>query len=90
MNNQLNKLRQKIDEIDHQILSLITDRSALLGDVLQAKIKGAPGDDVVVFYPKREEEIIRRLISKNKSILSDHDITHIYQSIMSACSKLAS
>jgi chorismate mutase/prephenate dehydratase len=85
MSELLEQLRRKINNIDHKILSLITDRSALLGDILSAKIGGTNSDQITVFDPKREEEVVRHLIAENSSVLPDAAIADIFQSIMGAC-----
>jgi len=53
----LKKLREEIDNIDRKILELIGNRSDLAKKIVNAK----NGDDI--FKPKREEELVKRLIS---------------------------
>lgn len=84
MNKKLIELRQQIDKIDKKILTLIGNRAELLTSILQSKIDYANTDDVPIFHPKREQDIIQNLILDNNSMLSDLDITSIYQSIISA------
>jgi|GEM_PF-1042483 len=85
MNQELKDLREKINAIDDQLLTLITERSALLDSVLAAKIHTAAGKAPSVFIPEREQKIIDRLTIKNKSNLSDKAIANIFQSIINAC-----
>lgn len=85
MNNRLSDLRKQIDVIDEQLLDLITQRSALLHQVLAEKINATKSGNTKIFVPAREQEIIDRLVARNKSALSAEAITTIFQSIISAC-----
>ena len=60
-NKILVKLRNEIDSIDKNILKLIENRSNLARKIINAK-KG--GD---IFKPKREEALIKRLLSVSKT-----------------------
>ncbi len=61
INNPLEELRNKIDKIDKELLSLIEKRSNLAKKIIEAK------DGVDIFKPKREENLIKKLISFAKS-----------------------
>ncbi len=74
--------RKKIDEIDLEILELLDQRSKLV--INAGKIKEVAGDSS--FYrPEREAQLIRNLIKKNKSEISQDGIKQIYKEIISAC-----
>lgn len=60
-NKILVKLRNEIDNIDKNILHLIENRSNLASKIIKAK-KG--GD---IFKPKREETLIKKLLSVSKA-----------------------
>ena len=58
MNNiELDRLRIKIDEIDKNLCQLIMDRQSLASKIIEAK-KG-----VFPFDPKREEDLIKKLVN---------------------------
>ena len=58
MNNlELDTLRSQIDEIDAELCKLIKERQSLASKIMNAK-KG-----VFPFDPKREEELIKRVVS---------------------------
>ena len=61
INKPLEELRNKIDKIDKNLLSLIEQRSNLAQQIIKAK------DGVDIFKPKREEYLIKTLISFSKS-----------------------
>ena len=60
-NKILVKLRNEIDSIDKNLLQLIENRSNLASKIIKAK-KG--GD---IFKPKREEALIKKLLSVSKT-----------------------
>lgn len=78
----LKDIRKKIDQLDLAILKSLSNRVNL---VIQAgKIKKKNNDNS--FYkPERESQIIRSLISKNKSVISKESLETIYKEIISAC-----
>ena len=62
-NNPLEEIRNKIDKIDKELLSLIEKRSNFATKIFKAK------DGVDIFKPRREEHLIKKLISFAKSTL---------------------
>lgn len=76
------KLRQSIDSVDQEIITKITERAKLAGEIASIKKQ----DGVQNFYqPAREAEVLRSIISNNNSLLQDADLAHIFREIMSAC-----
>ena len=59
-NKILVKLRNEIDNIDKNLLQLIENRSNLASKIIKAK----EGGDI--FKPKREEDLIKKLLSVSK------------------------
>ena len=56
-NNELDKLRVKIDEIDKNLCQLIMERQSLALKIMDAKKGDFP------FDPKREEDLIKKLVN---------------------------
>ncbi|MDX1824173.1 MAG: prephenate dehydratase [Thiohalomonadales bacterium] len=82
MSDSLNNLRERIDALDEQIQSLITERARIAQDV--AKTKQASSDEV--FYrAEREAEVLRKVMTRNKGPLSDEEMARLFREIMSAC-----
>src|SRR6056300_277473 len=79
----LDELRQKIDSIDENIQSLIADRAKLAKEV--AEVKKSIQDSDVFYRPEREAQVLRAIIERNKSLIKDKDMAHIFREIMSAC-----
>jgi chorismate mutase/prephenate dehydratase len=80
--SELEQLRERIDMLDENIQSLLSERAACAQQV--ADLKRADGDDV--FYrPEREAEILRRVRHRNSGPLADEEMARLFREIMSAC-----
>jgi chorismate mutase/prephenate dehydratase len=78
----LDQLRDRIDELDEKIQSLLNERAACAQQVAEAKQNN---DDSVFYRPEREAEILRRVRERNNGPLSDDEIVRLFREIMSAC-----
>jgi chorismate mutase/prephenate dehydratase len=79
---ELVRIRDRIDSIDRQLMALIAERADCAHQVAQIKI--AAGDRR--FYrPEREAQILRRIKSENPGPLGDEEMTRLFREIMSAC-----
>lgn len=77
----IEKLREKINKIDVEILSLLNSRASCASQIGELKQKNS----LVIYHPAREEEIYRRLLANNHGPLSYDTICAIYTEIISAC-----
>lgn len=81
---ELEQLRQRIDDLDRRLQSLISERAALAGEV--AAVKQRHGDDDGDCYrPAREAEVLRAVIERNEGPLDDAVLARVFREIMSAC-----
>ena len=78
----LKDIRKKIDQLDLAILKSLSERVNL---VIQAGEIKKKNNDNSFYKPERESQIIRSLISKNKSVISKESLETIYKEIISAC-----
>lgn len=78
----LEQLRQRIDELDKQIQSLISERAACAQQVGKVKHR----EQEPVFYrPEREAQVLRNVRERNQGPLSDETMARLFREIMSAC-----
>lgn len=88
---QLKAIRDQIDAIDSDWLQLINRRIALakqVGSIKQAHSNMSEtggNDNVIIYKPEREAQVIRRLIEENKGDISDRQINILCREIMSIC-----
>lgn len=76
----LDDIRQNIDAIDHQLLTLLSDRAELVHQVGVVKKR----DGLQIYAPEREEALLRRLLEMNDGRLPEKSIRAIFREIMSA------
>ncbi len=76
-------MRVRIDEIDRQVLSLISERATLAKEV--AKLKSNESGDAVFYRPEREAKVLRKIIEDNQGPISDEEMARLFRELMSAC-----
>jgi chorismate mutase/prephenate dehydratase len=76
----LENLRIRIDGIDDHLLDLLAERQELAAEIGRLKMRRG----VEVFDWGREEEVLRRLMSKNQTLLSSAAIRNIFSQVISA------
>lgn len=83
----LEDLRQKINELDEQIVRLLNERARISIEVAEEKRKS--GDETTVFYrPEREREVLDRVSRANAGVLPTESLRAIYREIISASREL--
>ena len=75
---ELVRLRHGIDEIDAQLLALLTQRARLAHRVGEIKHGN-------LYRPEREAQVLRRIAELNPGPLPDAAVQHLFREIMSAC-----
>ncbi len=76
----LDDIRTKIDQLDQQLLDLLSDRADLVHEVGVIKKK----EGLQIYAPEREDALLKRLAEMNHGRLPDKSILAIYREIMSA------
>ena len=86
MNTALLALREQIDAVDRELLTLLNRRAGLALEVGEIKKhEGSP-----VFRPEREAQVIEGLKRDNVGPLKNDSIAPIWRELMSACRSLES
>ena len=80
---QLQKLRERIDALDEQIQGLISERARCAQDV--ARVKEEAGEAPVFYRPEREADVLRQVQARNQGPLSNEEMARLFREIMSAC-----
>lgn len=80
----LDDIRQKIDTLDTQIQTLISERARCAQHV--AEVKKAEGPTATVFYrPEREAQVLQKVMARNEGPLHPEEMARLFREIMSAC-----
>ena len=70
--------RKKIDELDIEIVRLISQRAAAARAIGELKRTA----DLPVYEPKREREVFDRVRAANQGPLPDSELLHVYERII--------
>lgn len=79
----LSELRDKIDNVDAEILRLINQRASYAIEV--AKTKTALGEEGTFYRPDREALVLRRIKEINKGPFAEQTVVRFFRELMSAC-----
>lgn len=79
----LDALRERIDEIDNDILRLISARAECAQQV--AHVKTGSEASAVFYRPEREAQVLRRVMQLNQGPLNSEEMARLFREIMSAC-----
>lgn len=78
--DEIARLRERIDEVDEQLLRLLNERVRIAQEI--GRVKSTGGGD---FYrPEREAQVLRRVMRSNPGPLSDDAVGVLFREIMSA------
>lgn len=83
--DELQRLRKKIDDLDVKIQELVSERAQCALDI--GKIKSA-SNNTVVYRPEREASILDKVKRRNKGPIPDKALLVLFKEIMSICRSL--
>ena len=76
--------RGRIDEIDRKLLELLNERSRCAIEI--GKLKRA--QNVRVYDPGRELEILRRMKEENRGPLDDEGLQRLFERVIDECRRI--
>ena len=82
--DELGSLRNKIDELDREILALLNRRAEIAIEIGRQKT----GTDITYFAPSREKEVLQNVLGGNRGPLPEPAIRSIFGEIVSASRSL--
>ncbi len=83
-NLTLPQVRERIDAIDKQLQSLLSERAQAALDVARIKRADTPNEIVKFYRPEREAQILRTVAQRNEGPLKDATVQRIFREIISA------
>ncbi|MDN5882901.1 MAG: chorismate mutase, partial [Nitrosospira sp.] len=81
MTARLKQLRDQIDEIDSELLKLMSARAGLAREIGQIK-------NGMAYRPEREAQVLARLCELNPGPLANEHVVRLFTEIMSLCRSL--
>jgi len=79
--SNLEALRQKIDQLDEQLVAMINERAKIVVEV--GKIKRSDKNAPPIYAPDRERRVLDKVKSINQGPLPDRTLLAIYRELMS-------
>src|ERR671911_533256 len=72
------RLRERVDEVDRELILALSERARIVQEIMDLKAEaGAP-----IYDPKREEEILRRVVDRNPGPIYDSSMRDIFELIL--------
>ena len=76
--SRIEELRSRVDEVDRELIRILNERARIVQEIMTIKAEtGKP-----VFDPKREEEILRRVVEENEGPIYDSSLREIFELIL--------
>jgi chorismate mutase/prephenate dehydratase len=79
----LTEIRNRINDVDKRIQTLINERAKIAQEVGVAK--GELASAVDYYRPEREAEVLRSVLERNDGPIRDEEMLRLFREIMSAC-----
>ena len=78
LQERVRELRDRVDEVDRELIRALNERARIVQEIMTLKAEsGAP-----VYDPKREEEILRRVVEMNAGPIYDSSMRDIFELIL--------
>ena len=75
---RIQELRSRVDEVDRELIRILNERARIVQEIMAIKAEtGKP-----IFDPKREEEILRRVVEENEGPIYDSSLREIFELIL--------
>jgi chorismate mutase len=78
MQEKVRELRERVDEVDQELILALSERARIVQEIMDLKSEaGAP-----IYDPRREEEILRRVVERNPGPIYDSSMRDIFELIL--------
>ena len=78
LQERVRELRERVDEVDRELIRALNERARIVQEIMALKSEaGSP-----VYDPKREEEILRRVVEMNTGPIYDSSMRDIFELIL--------
>jgi len=75
---KVRELRARVDEVDRELIEALSERARIVQEIMTLKAGvGAP-----VYDPRREEEILQRVVEQNPGPIYDSSMRDIFEIIL--------
>ena len=78
LQEKVSELRERVDEVDRKLIRALNERARIVQEIMALKAEvGAP-----VYDPKREEEILQKVVELNPGPIYDSSMRDIFELIL--------
>jgi chorismate mutase len=78
MQDRVRELRERVDEVDQELILALSERARIVQEIMDLKSEaGTP-----IYDPRREEEILRRVVERNPGPIYDSSMRDIFELIL--------
>jgi chorismate mutase len=78
LQERVRELRSRVDEVDRKLIRSLNERASIVQEIMAIKAEaGAP-----VYDPRREEEILQRVVEMNTGPIYDSSMRDIFELIL--------
>ena len=75
---KVRELRERVDEVDRELIRALSERARIVQEIMALKIEaGAP-----VYDPRREEEILQKVVEINPGPIYDSSMRDIFELVL--------
>jgi 3-deoxy-7-phosphoheptulonate synthase/chorismate mutase len=78
LQDKVQELRARVDEVDLELIRALSERARIVQELVAIKAEAG----VPLFDPKREEEILRRVVEENPGPIYDSSMRDIFELIL--------
>jgi chorismate mutase len=72
------ELRERVDQVDRELIRALNERARIVQEIMSLKTEaGAP-----VYDPRREEDILQRVVEQNTGPIYDSSMRDIFELIL--------
>ena len=82
---ELERIRQEIDQIDIDILRLVSERARCAQEITEIKLGAVDRSEAMFYRPEREAQVLREIVQRNTGPLNGETVALLFREIMSAC-----
>jgi len=76
--DRVEALRERVDEVDRDLVRALNERASIVQEIMVLKAEAG----AAVYDPKREEDILQRVVEMNEGPIYDSSMRDIYELIL--------
>jgi 3-deoxy-7-phosphoheptulonate synthase/chorismate mutase len=75
---KVRELRERVDQVDRELIRALNERARIVQEIMALKTEAG----AAVYDPRREEEILQRVVEQNTGPIYDSSMRDIFEIIL--------